>query len=332
MKAAPTLADAAIRESFRGHTVPKEIGPRIAAARRFVLDKEASRFLSDLAHASFVGGGKETIEHLNMARQLARLPHQNTWIEYDARAFRTRTMETFPDMRYTESNNFGAGPSAPIDEVVPRLGWLMETHPQLETAFQLTLVADGGSSLIFTMPYYYGWTTDDTIPPWPSSMNTSNPEAYSDSGAATGVWAFNVPQVVCSWAPWARQYSSETCMKLIKENLGELRFAWALLAAINDVPISLRHVEESKNSYFAKGKYRNFLSHSIISINIPKDRDPIKMARRVIELCRKRAHQVRGHWRRDWRHEGNRIWVKEHQRGDAALGFVTHDYNIHHDE
>jgi hypothetical protein len=47
-------------------------------------------------------------------------------------------------------------------------------------------------------------------------------------------------------------------------------------------------------------------------------------------VARRRAHQVRGHWRRDWRHEGQRIWIKEHQRGDASLGFVTHDYHVEH--
>jgi hypothetical protein len=62
-----------------------------------------------------------------------------------------------------------------------------------------------------------------------------------------------------------------------------------------------------------------------------RGRDPHKVARSIIARARRRAHQVRGHWRRDWRHEGNRIWIKEHQRGDASLGFVTHDYTVKHE-
>ena len=27
----------------------------------------------------------------------------------------------------------------------------------------------------------------------------------------------------------------------------------------------------------------------------------------------------------------HRIWVHEHQRGDASFGFVTHGYNVTHD-
>jgi hypothetical protein len=25
---------------------------------------------------------------------------------------------------------------------------------------------------------------------------------------------------------------------------------------------------------------------------------------------------------------GHKLWISEHQRGDASLGFVTHDYDI----
>jgi hypothetical protein len=67
-------------------------------------------------------------------------------------------------------------------------------------------------------------------------------------------------------------------------------------------------------------------------------------------LLRRRAHQVRGHWRDNWRrplsklceHEfdadmvctrcrGHKIWVSEHHRGDAGLGTVIHDYAVHHE-
>ena len=52
------------------------------------------------------------------------------------------------------------------------------------------------------------------------------------------------------------------------------------------------------------------------------------LARKAVTMMRRRAHQVRGHWRDDWRHPGQKIWVKEHQRGDASLGFVLHDYTV----
>jgi hypothetical protein len=52
----------------------------------------------------------------------------------------------------------------------------------------------------------------------------------------------------------------------------------------------------------------------------------------VLAGIRRRAHQVRGHWRDDWRlPKGNKtLWIAEHQRGDASLGLVIHDYEITH--
>jgi hypothetical protein len=40
----------------------------------------------------------------------------------------------------------------------------------------------------------------------------------------------------------------------------------------------------------------------------------------------KRAHAVRWHWRKDFRRPGERIWIRDHERGVRSLGFVTHDY------
>ena len=73
-----------------------------------------------------------------------------------------------------------------------------------------------------------------------------------------------------------------------------------------------------------------------------------KLALNTAALIRRRAHQVRGFWRSDWRHplsplcahafddtmicrhcRGRKIWIAEHQRGDASIGFVTHDYSVH---
>jgi hypothetical protein len=43
----------------------------------------------------------------------------------------------------------------------------------------------------------------------------------------------------------------------------------------------------------------------------------------------KRAHAVRGYWRKDFRRPGERIWIRDHEFDDRSLGFVTHDYVEH---
>lgn len=334
MKENPTLADAVIRESLRPHNklIPKRLGKLVAQARKFVLDTEASRFLSDLAHASYIGkrdGSKDIIEQV---RQLARIPHSITWIEYDHRAFRYRTEEAYPSVQHYETERTEKGlvakPSdskAVPDDISKQIGWLLEEFG--ETLFVVTFFAEGSDGSVVTMPHSIAWTTDSSVPPIQHSTITAG---ASDSYLATGIHGYDIPNVVIGTVPEIN-LGRDITTRMVVEMLGELRFVWALLAAINDIPIGLKHVSPTKG-FVARGRYRKFVEHSVISILIPKGRDPQKIARKVVELSRRRAHMVRGHWRRDYRHEGNRIWVKEHQRGDASLGFVTHDYQIKHEE
>jgi hypothetical protein len=128
-----------------------------------------------------------------------------------------------------------------------------------------------------------------------------------------------------------------------------IRGLWALLATINDLPVKIEYVTPSKG-YVARGQYKKFLAHSVIHLNVPESRWQ-KLLRATAVKVRKRAHQVRGHWRDDWRQplakhcdhvydehmrckhcHGHKIWIAEHQRGDASLGFVTHDYEIHREK
>jgi len=81
------------------------------------------------------------------------------------------------------------------------------------------------------------------------------------------------------------------------------------------------------------GRYRKFLSHGVITLNVPQHVSLRKVAQRALVSLR-RAHMVRGHWRDDWHlPKGNKaLWIREHQRGDASLGFVMHDYKVEHPE
>jgi hypothetical protein len=74
-------------------------------------------------------------------------------------------------------------------------------------------------------------------------------------------------------------------------------------------------------------------------------------------MSRRACHEVRGHWRRYERGEllcspGTHVWgapddgghipcslcdawmtfIPEHERGDATLGYVTHDYSVEKDD
>lgn len=332
-KPAPTLADAVMRESLRPHgRIPRQLGEKVAEARKFVLDGSASEFLADLSHAAYTvsPGNQRNIALVEQTRQLSRLPHAVAWFEYDARAMRRRSMQNYKEVSYIQGVHIGnhlvasAATPAQNEEVVPQIGWLMIENG--ETSFTVyTFVGAPDQKFIAVLPYSIHWTTDDSVPAFASALpKLSTPDAY----LATGIKGYEVPQVVYGMVPGVRPMQAE---EMIAEFVGELRFVWALLSTINDIPVGIKHVRPAKG-YIARGRYRSYFQHSVISLVLPKGRDPRVVARKVVELSRRRAHQVRGHWRRDWRHEGNRIWIREHQRGDASLGMVVHDYAVKHGE
>jgi hypothetical protein len=338
MKPAPTLADAAIRESLRNHRpyVPARIGRKIAEARKFVLDETASAFLADLSHASFVDGPmNQNAAIVDRTRVLARIPHAITWIEYDPREFRRRTLAAYGDKvnhvtpeRTLDGRTIvrASKDLAKPEDIVPKMGWLMEQYGE---TFVVTLIVGGIKDFHpITLPCNFAWTTDTSVPSIPKSTPPDNP---SDSRIATGIHGYDVPNVVIGTVPEMSFVSADAATRALAEWMGELRYIWALLAAINDVPVGIKHVKPSRG-FVARGRYRNFVEHSVISIMIPKGRDPRVVANAAVIASRRRAHMVRGHWRRDWRHDGNKIWINEHQRGDSSLGFVLHDYKIKHED
>lgn len=354
-----TLADIAIRESLRPHSlaVPARIGKKIASARKFVLDKEASSFLSDLAHASYTDlitekmnsdpdweakvitgemqpPSQEACAIAEKTRHLARLPHATTWIEYDPRAFKIRTDECY-DVRHARPERDPMTgkmhirmdkTSCDVEDVIKYMGWLLE---ECNDTFVLTMVVgdDNPRPRCIVLPCAFAWTVDDSIPAFKKVTPPDNPP---DSAVATGLYDYDIPQVVIGCVPeMVKIVTAESTSRSLAEWMGELRFVWALLACVNDIPVTVRQVKPSKG-YVARGRYRSFVEHSIISINIPKQTDSAKFAAKVVAMSRRRRHLVRGHWRRDYRDAEHRIWVHEHERGDASLGFVLHDYSIEH--
>lgn len=199
------------------------------------------------------------------------------------------------------------------------------------------------------------WTTNDSVP----SVRKMGPSFLTidgyDSAVATGVGGYSSQAVAIGPAPGAAQISQRALETLLREFIGELRFVWALLAAINDTPLATRNIA-ADGGYVARGRYRKFLDHTTISIILPRGRDATTVAREIIERMRRRRHDVRGHWRDDWRFPGapgcehdwldtgdtlicqrpecgkRRMWIHEHARGDASLGFVRHDYAVTHQE
>jgi hypothetical protein len=330
-----TLADLALRETYRTRhpRVLPEYRTMLASARRFVLDADMSAFFAHLSTANFYKQKLSIfLRSFNTTRLLARLPHSLTWIEYEVEPYEG-----------VLKNHYGITRRDPIDpnkDYPTKIGWLIRQHPTLETAFRLTMIlAVAGRARM--VPFDLAWTVTDDPVPWPCVASMSAQQAatcalglVTEYDAETEVTTFFAPDSYLCVSVLPNEITDRYAGKDINNDAvnhcSELRKVITLLAAINDIPVGIKKVVPS-HGFFAKGRYRSFLDHHVITLTLPKGRDPQKAARQIIAISRRRAHQVRGHWRRDWRHEGCRIWIKEHQRGDASLGFVTHDYRVEHE-
>jgi hypothetical protein len=362
MKNPPTLADACIATALDKRMAARSgddnaemrgLLLKVAHARKFVLDDSMSKYLYDLSHTLLRGGLRKRIYQIENTRQLARLPHPLTWIEFNHRVFIERGRElghktvylgsSVADVNYQRNN-----PHSP-----ERRGWLLQQHPKIETAFiaseAFSSVVRPGHGLI--LPVSVAWCSDNLPLPWRTFDLLGGGFEELSTLLLAGIPGYKSTQV-----GWTCTFSEKLSTALIRESgpFGarpsmSVRDLWVLLATINDLPIKIEHVEPSKG-YVARGAYKKFLAHSIIHLTVPETRW-YKLIRKVATILRRRAHQVRGHWRVDWRARpikgcehiwnedmicskcsGHMLWIAEHQRGDASLGFVTHDYSVEHEE
>ena len=138
----------------------------------------------------------------------------------------------------------------------------------------------------------------------------------------------------------------------IKEFTGTVRWLVTVLAMLNEVPVSTERIERSGSLRAGLTQRHNLLDYHKVTLKLPKT-DPIRYFNRKlsnIEIARRRAHEVRSHWRtylnekrcgyeeHDWTYDeehGYRLCGKceaystlipQHIRGDIKLGWITKNY------
>jgi hypothetical protein len=369
-----TLADVMLREwskpVYRRIDRHGMIPRSIASARKFVLDEGMSAFMADLAYASLpvVRNAERDNAILEGMRLMSRLPHALTWIEYNLKARVDRAVKAYGAADISAAK-------APA-----RAGWLLMRHATMENAFlaieavshttgggtqqmevtfgnsPFEIQPDGLVAVPNMCPVAYAWTTNDEIPPWPKMDRVPHPDV---AGVLTGIFSYKSEQLICPVAPFLNGRDRDLILRkvvtagLFYELASDVRYLWALLSAINDTPKEYVAVRPQKGHMVA-GQYKKFVEHTVIKLAIPGGKDLTKIAQRITRAARRRAHSVRGHWRKDWRfplaafcqHEfetvsdsqlakcklcsGRKIWIPEHDRGDASLGYVLHDYSVEH--
>jgi hypothetical protein len=175
-------------------------------------------------------------------------------------------------------------------------------------------------------PFAFAWHTDDSPSVWLASDGSQSELSVGVVGYRNDRCGIVGPEYFDDWIP-RDEKKTELMREFFRIHSATLRRVWALLATLNDIPAEARPVV-STTGFVAHGRYRRFLDHIIITLRVGDEADLKKIARDVVAMSRRRAHQVRGHWRKDHWRPGERIWVHDHTRGDASLGFVMHDYVV----
>lgn len=353
-----TLADDVLRETYAKRSMLGlmterplgEIRQAMTTARRFVLDKEMSRFMADLSTAVYRVANKSDM--LDSMRHSAMLPHPVTWVEFDGRAFRERIIEL--DISSTPTGE----PLAQAEDIPPIWGMLMEQHPRVPTAVRLTEFLPGhrDENRPVAMPFSHCWNVADNPLPWGDLCHDSAMFGHGVMGyTCPFIGTMHAKRKVPGWGQRVKigdEPEFET-HAMVVETTGVVRYALAFLAALNDMPVTHTRIWPT-GKYYVRGNYKRFLEHTVIRLNLPQHKDKLKVAQRIIAGIHHRAHMVRGFWRKYERkadalcaHEWGaiddnsrrshcahcpswRTWIEPHQRGDASLGFVVHDYSIGH--
>jgi hypothetical protein len=382
VKKPPTLADAVIREWTK--PIYRRIDPNnwlannIASARKFSLDDAMSGFLADLAYASLLATHTKAKASLLLdgLRVQARLPHKLTFIEFNKQAQAERA-----------HSEYGATVDIRHGRLPDRSGWLCMQHPQIETAFMAINCSshawDAEKGRLDTpqgAPIAYQWRCDPGPLLFPTIeddeiLMANVPREYmagillpkKEEGLAVkmdvsswllGVSCYASDSVGVAWPPhlpieFVKKYHRESKYRVLSEFSSDLRYLWALLATINNLPVSFSDVRPSKGYLTRSGRHKNFVEHRVVHLTIPTKRYK-RIAQQAIAISRRKGHEVRGHLRLDWRKplsalcfhdfvadktghtckrcKGRQIWIDEHLRGDSSLGFVTHEYSVEKQE
>jgi hypothetical protein len=350
-------------------------------AEAFHLDHETLEVVGEMA------SGEQRHRMMPLYRELARLPFETVWIEFDyahLHAWRVACGYTKPLDAPDQSMVYGLDSDRHVVGVPTQMGFLCERLQAHEDSYRITTVGwmsagHGDPPAACMFPVCHNVTTgrDKVI----FGGNRADRAEINDiiwsanrspiPAIAWGMEAYNGVDVHAWLASplcqtngvepegvfedtMIRKYGLKDGLERIRrgmeaftlEQKGDLRFVVAALALLNHVPVTYKPYKP-KGRMLASGTTRPFMESRVVHIDVPSSRRRIKVIdqhlRNSLVLQRRKRHNVRGHWRVSNRSHGDRwqpftdpftlqrrwrIWIADHQRGDASLGWVDHRYEI----
>ena len=383
-----SLADGVVWESYQVPsffpTVSKRPMADLRAAmhqsRKFRLDDAMSAFLADLASRPFSGEvTPKKLQTLDSMRHSARLPFPKTWVEYNNHAFRSRLM----DVSENTTDVWNAPLEQDLEKVFKNIGWLLEEDPIDPNIIHMSYFLEELNRVI-TPPFTFVYNTVDQD--FPDRLK-ADPLAGSFAHGLMGHYTGRVGVIMTIDTPpgeWIDVVEDETqdiatarlegliseearegaaeyrihqragdfkVHRLVPEFGGVVRYAMAFLSTLTESPTTVSEVRPSRG-YMAKGNYKQFMSHHVLKLNLPKNRDLKLLANKVLKLSRIGGHEVMAHWRTYTQGRGFicsdhawpdgekakctkcnavRTWiVLPHGRGDWSIQCKTKTYEVGH--
>jgi hypothetical protein len=362
MSSPETLFDALQIQAYRKHSPLAYLIPTLRRARCFVLDDGMSEFLADLGSQSFneitakldsnkvkyrradpdsnalwsmvYEGTDKEVDHISRKLQkiieglrfLAKAPHAVTWIEFNF----TKRWDRYKSQYAASHLDDDLISGFRYDTMEQKCGWLIEQVG--ENSYQCTAAMTAKKNgNVLVAPFSYWWCTDELIWRHPNEIfPAANIELAFSISALSGADINGRFALIKNPSGEAINLEEEGYAAVAQELRGELRYVWALLASINDLPVGIAPVTRSRG-FIARRNYQKFMGYSTITLNLPKRMTEKRLARILVSISRRRAHEVRGHFKRVGK-DKVRKWIKEHVRGDASLGWVTHNYLVKHEQ
>ena len=338
MKDGMTLFNMVLRKSYSNWNLLSSVGTlrlrkALNEAYRFVLDDSMCTFLIDLAAVSYKeSSAKNRFKKLDKIVSLARSPHKTVWIEFSRAEYHKAILSLSGETLIEGTRTIE--------------GWLIESHPDDDQNFRVTIfLVDTSDSFVTLVPISILWTTSSNAQPlyWESSAWDPLPRNDQNMvllpGVLFGHEGYPTNAIALSSCP----YSDVNLVKdrLIPAAIVEFFSAYftgnfmlrlvTFLATLTDLPMVVSKTSPTHRSFLGEGRIRKFLDYDSITLRIPNRHsgyERSEIIKEIIGRVHRRAHMVRGHWRHF--SDEKVVWVKEHQRGDATLGFVKHTYNVTH--
>src|SRR5215468_2771186 len=358
-----SLIDRLYRSSFnrklvRGWNSNEAMRHALQSAHRFIItDERMARFMAELSNEAFLKHqNNNLLQHkiIDSLRVQSRLPYEAVWIEYPLKVYQYRSCEL--RSKLTEND-----PAHQPDVE----GWLIQQHPKINSAHIIHIFAEEKGNFdslgfdAWTYPFAFAWACDDIPLPWHQRIDLKDKWGnYRSAGMLTGIQNYQSNNVGIVESPLVskgyniEQLGHKTAIDLLTEWIGVLRRVWALLATLDHLPLTFGQIRLAKG-FLARGRIRPYLEHRTITLNIPAKKDTRMIARQAIAIAHRKRHEVRAHWRDHWKYplgtcnphlwecvgnnpdlieceicHGRQSYIPKHERGDAAIGWVKHDYEL----